>query len=339
MAEDPKLRRLVEFLSKIPRRCASNSRILSELGLWKNHTEFVAWREKYLEEGILRKQRGRGGGTSLVVPMPKMQELGKASAQDLSDEARKMLQMIPPDGSSIGNSSLRSKMGLSVEEYWRVRDELLEAGLIQTGKGRGGSVSRTADSLEEPAVSRQASLVREEKELYEPLRTWLESNWGREAEKTGDFFCVKITAFPSGRMRESGKWSRPDVTAVQVNRFDYLPGSYIDVTSFEVKKHDDARDVAAVFEAAAHSRWVHSSYLVCETVDSKEPIEERILSECGRFGVGLMRIYRTGDGYECKPEVEPKAQTPSPEDLDLALRNFFADDKRKSKEFRTRIGK
>jgi len=339
MAEDIRLRRLVQFLSQMPGRCASNSRILSSLRLWESDSEFIMWREKYLAVGVLTKHRARGGGTALADIASERQEPTGPKTRDLSPEARRMLQMIPPDGSSIGNSSLRSKIGLSVEDYWRVRDELLRAGLIQTGKGRGGSVSRTPDSAGEPIYDPQASLVREEKELYEPLCNWLQANWGRETEKTGDFFSVKITAFPSGRSRQSGKWSRPDITTVQVNRFDFLPGSCIEVTSFEVKKRDDAKDVAAVFEAAAHSRWAHNSYLVCETIGTNELIPERILSECGRFGVGLMRIYVTNNGYECKEEVEPKGQTPSPADLDMTLRNFFAEDKRKSKEFRARIGK
>src|SRR6266571_5159488 len=127
------------------------------------------------------------------------------------------------------------------DDYWDARQELLDKGLIQTGKGRGGSVALVVASPEggearalditaaeeivseiEEKAAKRAELVSDETELYEPLKKWIESTLGRPVEEVGDYFLVKVTASPSGRKRESGQWSRPDVTSVQVNTEDKL---------------------------------------------------------------------------------------------------------------------
>src|SRR6266568_55972 len=161
---------------------------------------------------------------------------------ELSEKAIQLLRLVPEDGSYVGNTFLRKRLGWPAEDdYWDARQELLNDGLIQTGKGRGGSVARIVASLEggkgraadvtaaeeivseiEEKAAKGAELVGDETELYEPLKKWIESTFGRPVEEVGDYFLVKITASPSGRKRESGQWSRPDVTSVQVNTEDKL---------------------------------------------------------------------------------------------------------------------
>lgn len=57
-----------------------------------------------------------------------------------------ILAHVPADGSSIGNTKLQkilaSAAGFAFDEqdYWRVRDSLLEEGILGRGQGRGGSV-------------------------------------------------------------------------------------------------------------------------------------------------------------------------------------------------------
>lgn len=58
-----------------------------------------------------------------------------------------MLELIPADGSSIGNKALRQELEsrghvLSEEQYFRVRNVLVAQGSIELGRGRGGSVKR-----------------------------------------------------------------------------------------------------------------------------------------------------------------------------------------------------
>jgi len=59
----------------------------------------------------------------------------------------KILERIPADGSTIGNTKLQGLLrdaGLEVseEDYYAARDALVTEGVLQTGRGRGGSVKR-----------------------------------------------------------------------------------------------------------------------------------------------------------------------------------------------------
>lgn len=59
-----------------------------------------------------------------------------------------LLELVPADGSSIGNTRLREAIGAAVardvdaSEYSAVRDALIEEGILVRGQGRGGSVRR-----------------------------------------------------------------------------------------------------------------------------------------------------------------------------------------------------
>jgi very-short-patch-repair endonuclease len=66
-----------------------------------------------------------------------------------------LIDVVPGDGSSIGNKTLRDKLeqfaelrdfSISEENYWRIRDELISEGLLSKGGGRGGSVYRYDDT-------------------------------------------------------------------------------------------------------------------------------------------------------------------------------------------------
>ncbi|WP_243843672.1 hypothetical protein [Pseudomonas syringae] len=57
-----------------------------------------------------------------------------------------ILQLLPKDGSSIGNIKLQQQLteaaafSFSEKDYWRVRDALIADGVLGKGQGRGGSV-------------------------------------------------------------------------------------------------------------------------------------------------------------------------------------------------------
>ena len=53
-----------------------------------------------------------------------------------------LLALVPTDGSTIGNTSLRERLGWDDATYASVRDDLVGAGVLEKGKGRGGSVRR-----------------------------------------------------------------------------------------------------------------------------------------------------------------------------------------------------
>jgi len=74
-----------------------------------------------------------------------------ATGSPYSRLAEALLALVPSDGSSIGNAALRrafearlAEAGLSPSEadYWQAHGELIAAGLLVRGQGRGGSVRR-----------------------------------------------------------------------------------------------------------------------------------------------------------------------------------------------------
>jgi hypothetical protein len=247
----------------------------------------------------------------------------------LSPAAKKLLALVPPDGQFIGNTSLirRSKLG---NKYWDVRHELTSKGFLTRGKGRGGSVARFAADSEAPsiAVKKLKSHVQKESELYPELKKWLDKVWGAEVGE-GDFFEVRITATAKGQKKNSGTFSRPDITLVQVNNYEYLAQPILEVTTFEIKKFSDAEDIRSIYETAAHSRWAHFSYLVVEVPDTEYEFPERFLSELERFNLGLILMWKQKGKWEFEEhEWETERLTPDPKELDALLSTFFKGNER-----------
>jgi hypothetical protein len=260
--------------------------------------------------------------------------------KELSEQAKALLQLIPPDGSFVGNTYLRRKSSLSDEEYWKVRNELEEAALITLGRGRGGSVALQLSVAPPvaPVAPAVGNLVHDESDLYEPLKKLLNDDWGKEAKQTEDFFELRITASPRGRQRDSGQWSRPDLTLVEVSTYDYIPGSNLEITTFEVKRFDDAQNIASVYEAAAHSRWAHYAFLVAEVPDDKFEFPERFISELERFRIGLMVVWCESGEWKFDVHSDAERLSPEPQEQESLLKSFFYDAKR-AKEFKSRVGK
>src|ERR1035437_751167 len=98
-----------------------------------------------------------------------------------ADYSKTLLDLVPASGDSIGNSALREHLRkaiaaqgdeLSDQEYWLLRDAVIDQGLIERGLGRGGSVHRV---VMVPEVS-----VRTEGDLYEPFQRAISSGYVKE---------------------------------------------------------------------------------------------------------------------------------------------------------------
>ena len=68
-----------------------------------------------------------------------------------------ILGLVPADGSTMGNGKLHQKLSdqlgeVAEEDFWRVRETLIQEGILCKGKGRGGSVFRTEESAPEAGV-------------------------------------------------------------------------------------------------------------------------------------------------------------------------------------------
>jgi hypothetical protein len=138
-----------------------------------------------------------------------------------------LLTALPGDGSSVGNYSLRSELELDDRTYAEAKRELRDKGLIKVGKGYGGTVAR-ADDTQVVKERPRAGLVKLEKDLYEPFADWLKSSL---EDQDLAFAEARITALPRGYRRSSGRWSRPDVTAVQVSRYEWLPEIAVELST------------------------------------------------------------------------------------------------------------
>lgn len=63
---------------------------------------------------------------------------------ELNPAQRELLYGVPDDGATIGNMRLRKKLGWSNDRYFSVRDALVDAGVLELGRGQGGSVRGSA---------------------------------------------------------------------------------------------------------------------------------------------------------------------------------------------------
>lgn len=149
---------------------------------------------------------------------------------------------------------------------------------------------------------------------------------------------MRDTASPKRRKRSSGKWSRPDVTAITVSNFEYLPGATVEVLSYEIKRAVDADKIESVYEAAAHGRWAHRASLVVEVLPGKPSMPDAVQDEAERFGLGLYAMTRRHEGtWEIRQIRDPDLRTPEPENVDQLLREYFLADDGERQDYLTSL--
>jgi hypothetical protein len=144
--------------------------------------------------------------------------------------------------------------------------QLIDEGRVERGRGRGGSVRRIelpTATIDTPVPAEEAAesfkkAYESEIELYAPMCDVLKTDWARVRGSSP--ISVEITA-QQGRRQTGGRWSRPDIIAVEVRTFQYVPGKFLTVTTYEIKP-TDAIDVTAVYEALAHRRAATHSYVL-----------------------------------------------------------------------------
>ena len=128
-----------------------------------------------------------------------------------------------------------------------------------------------------------------EKDLYEPVRNYLELRFRDRLQPLyGELRPISaITATAGGSA--TGKWSKPDLCLLALWRHKYSPSWQLDLHGFEVKP--DGRCTAeSVHEALNHTSHVHYAYLVWHNPDWSDADApcRAILDRCRRFGVGLI---------------------------------------------------
>ena len=226
----------------------------------------------------------------------------------------------------------KGELDPSAHGMWRIT----EKGRVRLEQARRPA-STTSTSPVQLVTAQDSRLVKDEAELYDPMVVWLNVNWGKNVKDCGDDYWVRVTATQS-RKGQLGKWSRPDVTSIQVSRFDVLPQRSIEVKTFEIKRFTNT-DLTSVYEAASHQRWAHHTYLVIEIPDKNTPMPEYLTTESARFGVGLLKMYTKHGGaeYELEEVVGPKRQDPDPKELDGMLVDFFSYSAKELRRFKDLI--
>jgi hypothetical protein len=236
---------------------------------------------------------------------------------------QKLYELTPSDGKAVSNPTLRESLQsafpgekFSLDDYWDLRNSLITDGKLEKGRGRGGSVSRVVTEKEittesgpsTPAAPEVARVA--EASLYEPFQKCIQEGYVPDND-IKPWIC-EITAF-QGRRNTGGIWTRPDVTLVAIQTFAYVPTKQFDVVTFEIKPDIDTA-MQGVYECAAHSAFANRSYLAFPDSDTYDtnPLFDRILDECERFGLGLILFENVADWDSYDFQLSAKRQLPDP---------------------------
>lgn len=244
----------------------------------------------------------------------------------------KMFELVPVDGKTITNRALRQEFKaafpddqITDDDYWLIRDALIEDSAIQSGRGYGGTVRRVLLENQPPepqaaaAVAEAAAAsIKAEADLYEPFHEAIKKGYTRTNGIRR--FVSEITA-KQGRRLTGGKWTRPDITLLAMRTYTFTPGKRLEVITFEVKEGLDGA-VEGVFETLAHSVFAHRTYLAVHLpgyVDM-EVEDDRIVQECERFGVGYIVFDKPEDYDTYDIVVSARLKEPDPAEVDNFIR-------------------
>lgn len=251
------------------------------------------------------------------------------SEDEIRELETQLLEKLRKKGGAAGNVTLVRELGWEDDLYWSVRNRLVDAGHLELGKGKGGSVRLVSESIVEAVVGEVMSrpdakttehnpiMVIAEEDLYEPMAKVLRERWVKDNRFRESL--VEITA-KQGKRDTGGKWSRPDLTVVGMTTYVYVPGRHFDVASFEVKAANGI-DVTAVYEALSHRRAATRAYVLVHLPSDQqvhpamEALIDQICDEAKRHGVGVI-VAAAPDDYDTWDErVEAVRIDPSPERL------------------------
>ncbi|MGA8599370.1 MAG: hypothetical protein WB676_32015 [Bryobacteraceae bacterium] len=146
---------------------------------------------------------------------------------DVSEKQAQLIEKIKEKGGHAGNVTLQRELGWEEETYWPIRDRLVDSGLLELGRGRGGSVSvvtkvppvqpttSESASAQSPLVSAQRI---SEGELYDPVADVLRKQRARDLRFRSH--VVEVTA-RQGRRDTGGTWTRPDIVTAPLRVFPH----------------------------------------------------------------------------------------------------------------------
>jgi hypothetical protein len=213
--------------------------------------------------------------------------------EGLDREEKALLNKLDELGGRAGNITLVGELGWEKDRYWEVRDRLEDAGRLERAKGKGGSVrliKEVDDERADTSIPPKGQGPDRETDLYAPMAEVLKGDWSKD--QRFDRSVVEITA-RQGRRDTGGTWTRPDITLVGLSTFQVLPGTHLDIVTFEIKP-SWGLNVTAVYEALAHRRAAHRAFLLIHVPEDQ--LEEELMKttlgsiyeEAERHGVGVI---------------------------------------------------
>lgn len=259
------------------------------------------------------------------------------------------LEQIKSADGRISNPSLQNLLGWTSEKYWKVHQQLFEAGNIEKGKGRGGMVilvdrqnpgaaaDVAASGLDnKPKLSDQRDQIKtvikeivessrqRELELYQPVLLQLQANWANRRQL--DQCHCEMTAM-QGRRETGGSWSRPDITVVGHKKYEYLPDKLLEVFTFEIKAEYDVT-IKGVLEALSHREAATRSYVIYYT-NKRDfgafPEASRIEEIAARHGVGVFAARDIEDLNSWDEITAATRATPDPDNLERFIKSTLSD--------------
>ena len=109
---------------------------------------------------------------------------GIGHPDDVAAREAQLLEKIREKGGHAGNVTIQKELNWDDDLYWPIRDRLVDSGLLQLGRGRGGSVSLVAQPSSVESVGATATVPPlagvAEVDLYEPVAQVLKNEWARD---------------------------------------------------------------------------------------------------------------------------------------------------------------
>lgn len=250
-------------------------------------------------------------------------------------------------GGDVNSGRLRKELGWEQGRFLKVRNQLLANGQIL--KAHGGPGGKTiippaviaatieaVESREHQDVGQSvgvegvpcsgadvAAAAGPEFALYGPMLEQIDQNWSRSE---GYYSCITRNTANGGRKPTGGKWTRPDISMIAMQKFKFLKNSIIDVISFEIKPRQKI-GVEGVFEALSHRQYVNRSYLVfnCNSDQfNASPESIRVTDLAEQYGIGVILADKPNDYESWDERVYGRRWDPDPSDLNEFLQNVFS---------------
>lgn len=228
-----------------------------------------------------------------------------------------LLEKVSEFNGHAGNVRLRTSLGWNDDQYWIIRDRLVDSGRLMLGRGKGGSVTLVQpvgnEGADSAAAVPTAEAIVSETDLYQDIAQVLGKEWARDMRFRNSI--VEVTAL-QGRRDTGGKWTRPDIVVAGLRVFPHVPGKFFDLVTFEVKPSNGI-DISAVFEALAHRRAATQSYvwLHVPLAGQSADLLERLTDEARRHGIGLIVASKPSEYDTWDIIVQAARVEPDPEDL------------------------